>query len=233
MKTSFLLIFIFVFFFSVKKLLAEDGMHILQNQCASCHALTKPTDNSLERLWNRKGPDLYYAGLKFQKDWLVKWLQQPTVIRPAGEFYLKHIKTTPKGDEIDPSTLSAHPKLSPTEAQVVADTLMNFKPEGLLTAAKFKNEPINPTIGAMFFGKLRGCSSCHATKEGGGGLSGPELFDAGDRLQGDFVYSFIEDPQKFEPHIWMPQLDLAEADLQRLTSYLMSLHGSSSQKEKK
>ncbi|WP_052292026.1 c-type cytochrome [Candidatus Methylacidiphilum infernorum] len=226
-------LFILSLLLCLDKLFADEGMEILQRQCASCHALTRPADSSLERLWNRKGPDLYYAGLKFQKDWLIKWLEQPTVIRPAGEFYFKHIKATPKGDEIDPATLSPHPKLSAKEAEAVANTLMSLKPEGLVTAGQFKNEPINPTIGAMFFGKLRGCSSCHATKEGGGGLSGPQLYNAGDRLQADFVYSFIQDPQKFEPHIWMPKLDLAEADLQRLTSYLMSLRESSQKKEGK
>ncbi|CAI9085489.1 cytochrome C [Candidatus Methylacidiphilum fumarolicum] len=232
MKIGYFYFLSLFFYLAINWLVADDGMQILQTQCSSCHAITKPTDNSLERLWTRKGPDLYYAGLKFQKEWLVKWLQQPTVIRPAGEFYFKHIKKGPNGDEIDVSSLSPHPKLSPNEAESVANALMSLKPEGLIIPGKFKNEPVNPSIGAMFFGKLRGCSACHATKEGGGGLSGPELYDAGDRLQGDFIYSFIEDPQKFEPHIWMPKLELAEADLQRLSSYLMSLHRSQ-QKEGK
>ena len=45
----------------------------LDASCASCHALTKPTDTSLERLISRKGPDLWYAGSKFNADWLVTW----------------------------------------------------------------------------------------------------------------------------------------------------------------
>ena len=42
----------------------------LDPSCSSCHALTKPTDTSLDRLWTRKGPDLWYAGSKFNADWL-------------------------------------------------------------------------------------------------------------------------------------------------------------------
>src|SRR3546814_6228355 len=56
----------------------------LTSQCASCHALTRPADTTVEHLWNRKGPDLWYAGDKFNREWLVGWLQNPTTIRPGG-----------------------------------------------------------------------------------------------------------------------------------------------------
>src|SRR3546814_2688297 len=45
----------------------------LTSQCASCHALTRPADTTVEHLWNRKGPDLWYAGDKFNREWLVGW----------------------------------------------------------------------------------------------------------------------------------------------------------------
>src|SRR3546814_21082258 len=40
----------------------------LTSQCASCHALTRPADTTVEHLWNRKGPDLWYAGDKFNRE---------------------------------------------------------------------------------------------------------------------------------------------------------------------
>jgi hypothetical protein len=49
------------------------------------------------------------------------------------------------------------------------------------------------------------------------------LSSAGDRLQGDYVAEYIRDPQKFDPHIWMPKLELTDADIQKLTGYLMTL----------
>src|SRR5690554_69421 len=64
----------------------------LTAQCTSCHALTKPADTTVEHLWTRKGPDLWYAGDKFNRDWLVGWLQNPTTIRPGGVMWLKHTK---------------------------------------------------------------------------------------------------------------------------------------------
>ena len=64
---------------------AASGAQMLQSQCASCHALAKPEPDALERLITRNGPDLYYAGVKFNKEWLAAWLQNPTVIRPYME----------------------------------------------------------------------------------------------------------------------------------------------------
>lgn len=54
---------------------AQSGSD-LQGRCASCLALTKPTNPTLDHLWERKGPDLWYAGNKFNRDWLVQWLQK-------------------------------------------------------------------------------------------------------------------------------------------------------------
>ena len=62
----------------------------LKNECASCHALEKPAAPSVQRLWDRKGPDLWYAGDKFNRDWLAAWLQHPTTIRPGGVFWRAH-----------------------------------------------------------------------------------------------------------------------------------------------
>jgi mono/diheme cytochrome c family protein len=200
---------------------AADGDAILKQQCAPCHALSKPSDLSLERLWKRKGPDLYYAGVKFNQQWLVQWLQNPARIRPAGEFYFKHVKMTPGGDIVDIAALPRHPRLSKADAEAAAAALMALKgPDAMVSKGAFKKQAVPALIGAMFFEKLRGCAACHMDKPNSGGLSGPELYDAGKRLQPDYIYAYIKAPQRFDPHIWMPQLDLSETDLQRLANYL-------------
>lgn len=207
--------------------LASNGADILKSQCINCHATAKSEKPGLDHIWERKGPDLYYAGSKFNKPWLVKWLQDPVRIRPAGEFYKKHIKPGDKEDVVDESTLTPHMKLSKADAEAVADALMALTgPAGLVNKGAFKNEKVNMSMGGMFFNKLRGCGACHMAKPGTGGLSGPELYTAGDRLQADYVYSYIKDPQKFDPHVWMPTLNLAEPDLQRLTGYILQLSAS-------
>lgn len=206
--------------------LAASGTEILQSQCAGCHALEKPGDASIDRLWSRKGPDLWYAGAKFNKEWLVRWLQEPTVIRPAGVMYRKVVKAGEAGtpDVIDATQVPAHQKLSAADAAAAADALLTMgAAAGLVQKGAFKQEAPNAAMAALLFNKLRGCSSCHAGKAGGPPHSGPELFSAGDRLQPDYVVEYIRDPQKFDPHIWMPKLELTDADIQKLAGYLTTL----------
>lgn len=203
---------------------AEEGQELLRSQCAECHALTKPSDLSRQRLWDRRGPDLYYAGQKFQKDWLVQWLQAPSRLRPAGALYAKHIKPGPERDVIDQQTLPAHVRLSPADAEKVTAALLTLSgPPELVERGAFTQALVNPTLGRLFFTKLRGCASCHMAAPGEGGVSGPELYSAGKRLQPDYIYSYIKDPQRFDPYVWMPKLNLSEQDLQRLTGYLVQL----------
>jgi len=199
------------------------GAALLKSQCMSCHALAKPESASLDRLWERKGPDLHYAGSKFKQPWLEKWLQKPVRIRPADELYARHVRGTDKEDAVDESTLTPHVKLSKAEAESVAAALMALAAPDLVEKGAFKGEKVSMTMGGMFFGKLRGCGACHMAKPGSGGASGAELYTAGERLQADYIYSYIKNPQKFDPRIWMPTLGLAEPDLQRLTGYILQL----------
>ena len=205
--------------------LGAPGADALAN-CSSCHALAKPANADLDRLMTRNGPDLYYAGVKFKKEWLVAWLQNPTVIRPGGVMFVRAVKAGAPGttDTIDASKVSAHPKLSAADAAAAADALMALgASESLVQKGAFKQEPINAMMAGLLFNKLRGCSSCHSVKAGTGGISGPELYTAAERLQPDYMVEYIRDPQKFDPHIWMPKLELTDSDIQKLAGYLASL----------
>lgn len=202
------------------------GFGILKSQCISCHAIAKPENANLDRLWERKGPDLHYAGSKFNRPWLEKWLQTPTRIRPAGELYTKHVKSSDKEDSVDEATMAPHIKLSKADAIAVAEALMALTgPADLVSKGAFKGERVSMSMGGMFFGKLRGCSACHMAIPGSGGRTGAELYTAGERLQGDYIFSYIKNPQRFDPYIWMPTLNLSDPDLQRLTAYILQLGG--------
>jgi cytochrome c2 len=196
---------------------------LLTRQCIACHAVSKPEQATLDRLLTRKAPDLYYAGNKFNKAWLVNWLQNPTTLRAGGAMFVNAVKPGDKSiDTIDPASVPAHPKLSAADAAAAADLLMALKVDGLVTAGAFQNGPPN-SMAKMLFSKLRGCTSCHMAKPGGAPTSGPELYSAGERLQPDFVYAYTKDPHKFDAHVWMPSLGLTEADLQKLTGYIATL----------
>jgi mono/diheme cytochrome c family protein len=191
--------------------------------CSGCHALTKPSDTSFERLWTRKAPDLWYAGDKFNRDWLVAWLQDPKPIHPAGYPYFKTVKEGTEHDEPDPTKITPHVKLSKPDAEAAATALLALKgPADLVPAGAYKGDP-GGRMGALAFIKLRGCQACHQGEGGQGGLSGPEMTDAGARLRPDFIAAYTADPQRFDPHVWMPKLKLNDQDIQRLTGYLTAL----------
>ncbi len=203
---------------------AADGAAILQKQCVSCHNLKGPAPQTLQELWSRKGPDLFYAGNKYRKEWLVAWLQKPQRIRPAGEFYEDHIKPGPKGDVVDAATLSDHGALSAADAQAVADELMKLKPhDDLIAREKIDEGTVSRQMGEMAFDKFMGCLACHRIEPDYGGLSGPEMYTAGKRLQPEFIASYIRSPQAWDPKIWMPNKHVTDANIQKLVHYLQLL----------
>ncbi len=195
----------------------------LKAQCSSCHALEKPAAPSVARLWSRKGPDLWYAGDKFNQPWLVKWLQKPTPIRPGGVMWFNLAKPGEPRDTLDTSQLKPHPSVNAATAAKLADGLMKLKSGGLVVPGAYKTDPPpNMTMAKMSFGKLRGCAACHSDRPGEGGLSGPAFHDADERLQADYVYAYAKDPQAFDRYVWMPKMALTDQDLQRLTAYIVS-----------
>jgi mono/diheme cytochrome c family protein len=200
---------------------ASDGMAILQKDCVSCHNLKGPAPQTLQALWDRKGPDLFYAGNKYRQDWLVGWLQKPQRIRPAGEFYGKHIKPGVKSDEIDTATLEKHVALSKDDAVAVAAELMKLKPhDDLIAKENIEPGTISKQMGEMAFNKFMGCMACHLIEPGYGGLSGPEVYTAGKRLQPEYIASYIRSPQAWDPKIWMPNKHVPDANIQKMVRYL-------------
>ena len=200
---------------------ASDGMAILQKDCASCHNITGPEPQTLQALWDRKGPDLFYAGNKYREQWLVTWLQKPQRIRPAGEFYGKHIKPGAKSDEVDAATLENHVTLSKDDAVAAASALMKLKPhDDLIAKEKIEPGTVSKQMGEMAFDKFLGCMACHFIEPDYGGFSGPEIYTAGQRLQPEFIASYIRNPQAWDPKIWMPNKHLSEMNIQKMVHYL-------------
>lgn len=201
---------------------AEEGL--LQGDCAACHNIKGPTAQTLKAVFEKKAPDLFYAGNKFRQEWLVSWLQKPTRIRPAGMFHGEHIKVGVKGDEIDTSTLTPHPALSKADATSVAAELMKLKPhDDLIVKEKVEPGTISMQMGEMAFDKFLGCMACHLIEPEYGGLSGPELYTAAKRLQPQYMLSFIRSPQAWDPKSMMPNKNLSDANIQKMARYLESL----------
>ncbi len=203
---------------------ADDGMLILQKRCVICHELSGPAAQSVQELWQRKGPDLFYAGSKYNAEWLEKWLVKPRRIRPAGHHPIQHIQPGKKRDRVDTTTLTSHPALSPNDAEEVTEALMKLKASAkMMGTAVFKGGSISVSFGEMVFDKFNGCMACHEIEPGYGGLSGPEVYTAAKRYQADYLVSFITDPQAWNPKTPMSNRHVAAPNIQKMVQYLQAL----------
>jgi mono/diheme cytochrome c family protein len=203
---------------------AADGKAILDKHCISCHNINGPAAQSVEELWARLGPDLFLAGSKYKAEWLEAWLIKPVRIRPAGHHAVQNIHPGKERDVIDTDKLKPHLALSSNEAKVVTELLMSFKaPSDLVKKGAFKGGKISVSFGEMVFDKFNGCAACHQIEPGFGGLSGPEVYTAAQRLQEDYLVSFISDPQAFNPKTAMPNKHTSKPNIQKLVQYLIAL----------
>ena len=187
-----------------------------QQGCDACHRFSPeaPADR-------RKAPDLFFAGNKFQRDWLESWLQNPVPLRPAGYV------TDPGFLKGRPTVGVPHPRVDAGTARLLTEELMRLTlPDWKAGVAR--TEPLSK--GERFqakrlFERDYGCIACHKSVNlvgaPRGGVSGPSLLNAGRRYQADWLVHWLNTPRRFEPRGRMPVFVLPEEDLQLLVRYIM------------
>lgn len=173
-----------------KELLAEYN-------CAGCHSITGI----------KKGfvPSLDGIGSKVSKEWLQKWLTDPSSVSPNTKM---------------PDFL-----LSTEEVELLSDFLMTFTEtnEGL------ELDPLPEVLrgeipeslfdeGETLFRTAR-CISCHSINSKGGNIA-VELGTVASKASKQWIYNFIKDPQKLQPGITMPQYGFSENEIQAVTAYI-------------
>lgn len=186
--------------------------------CTECHRFS--ADDSQE---SAKGPDLFYAGDKFQEKWLQSFLRKPVMVRKAG------YSGDPGFLRGEPTLTQPHPALADKDAAEMAQYLLSLKHPDLLTG-KVDDEPLSKGKRArvkILFERDFSCIACHEginlAGKARGGVSGPSLADAGNRLQPDWVYSWLQSPKIFLDKGRMPVYDLEDETAVLLTKYLMTL----------
>ncbi len=198
---------------------ALDVAAVIQGKkCAVCHRFAKD-----DAVGAYPAPDLFYAGDKFQSKWLTGFLLKPEAIRIAG-----HI-TDPGFLQGQPETQGSHPSLSEEEAEAMGAYLMSLKLEGLGPAkvdagALSKGQQVKAKI---LFERDYGCTACHKgvnlARKPKGGISGPALIDAGNRLNPDWIYHWLKNPKAFLARGRMPVYKLDDAAVVQIVKYLMTL----------
>ena len=187
---------------------------VKEKQCDTCHRFSK--DES-----EKSAPDLFFAGDKFQKNWLENFLRHPEVIRLSG-----HTRD-PGFLKGTPQYTGPHPALNPKEAQQMTDYLMSLKVlkkvPPLELPALSKGTRVRVKI---LFERDYSCIACHQSynlaRQPRGGVSGPSLIDAGRRLRPEWVYQWLKNPKQFITRGRMPLYTFDEETLRKMTQYIMS-----------
>ncbi len=193
------------------------GTGILEDKnCGSCHRLSAEETEK-----NFTGPDLHYAGSKFQPKWLTEFLKNPEIIRP-GRFI-----TDPgllKGRSKNPPPHHSFPE---EEANAMAAELASLK---ISRQTSVTPEPLSKGQRAKIkyqFERTFSCISCHQSLNLAGkvrgGISGPSLVNAGNRLQANWVADWLNTPETYTKKGRMPRYEMDPTTLSQFTRFLMML----------
>ncbi len=180
---------------------SEEGKKIFEEKCISCHAMAPTQKMPVKEYRQVKGAPLWFSGSKFKKEWLAGWLAKPVPL--LGVTW----GTVEKGT-------NEHIALPEAEAAQVTEYLMSAvdvkmeSGKAVVMPKKRSQKRKFLTNSRQLFEKHQGCYACHRYLNKRnlelGGFSAPSLVTAKDRLNGDWVYSFLQNPQKYYPNTKCP-----------------------------
>ena len=195
---------------------AFDGKKVFtEKKCAGCHQTKGPArEKTIKDQLAKKAPELWYAGSKFKPGFLEKWLADPQPIRP-----MKYYSLTEKNP-------ADHPRLERAQALAVAAYLMGLK-SGAVKPGSVQAQD-NPR-GRVIFLKKQSCYGCHQVRQGDaivGGLTGPSLVGASNRLTPEWIYAYLSNPKVFKPVKDMPNYEgiLSDEEIKPLAAFVAAFN---------
>jgi nitric oxide reductase subunit C len=203
-------------------LLPQGELRFRQMMCTTCHSLAVTRAGETKMIGGEIGPELTKVGSKVNEEWLVAWLWNP-------ESYLEHGNMPRYGwtDE-DLYKVSQYVMNKLTDS----DLLSNVPQLGAATEDDIKT-------GKRLFAE-KGCASCHALN----GVApqkdfGPDLTALGAKNASElefsrakiphnlvsYIQAKLQDPVSVNPAARMPQYNWEPADLDAVTTALLSQTG--------
>ncbi len=173
--------------------------------CFGCHKI-----EGFEHLW-KVGPNLEHVGTKLEKDWIVRWLQNPKAFRPTTHMpRIFHLSNTGSAEDRE--------KSQATIAGITAYLMKQSQPVELTKAPK-KGDAKE---GEKLF-KEMGCLGCHSVGNVGVSTHGPNLSGMGSKVTRDWLFTWLKDPKHYQADTRMPSLRLTDEQASDITSYLLTL----------
>lgn len=190
----------------------QRAKELIRQTCVQCHRLEGNADSR----FNLKAPDLIWAGSKYQRPWLIRWL--------TG----KEAPLYAKGYRWDLAEAPAkHPTVTQAEAEAIADYFEQHNKDPRVKVGAFdvsKVTKFEASFGGMAY-KAHACLGCHTIEENGKLIGGPQsaaLQNAGRRYNQDWLFRFGQNPQDFTPHSGEFLADATEPQLRAVIGFLMA-----------
>jgi mono/diheme cytochrome c family protein len=165
--------------------------------CYGCHE----TEGFGKDVYKMIGPDLTKLSSKLNPEWIVKWLTSPSGFRP----------TTRMPDF----------KLEDEDIRAITSFLWQKSKDTKVMAAEVYDEEMIEE-GAYLFESV-GCLACHNDVEDSERSHGPNLARIGEKVDYDFLVSWLLKPKAYQPGTKMPDFRLDDEEAAFLAAYLMSL----------
>ena len=207
------------------ELVSQGELRFKQMFCSTCHSLAVTRAGETKLIGGDIGPELTKVGSKVNPEWLVGWLRDP-------QAYLPHTRMPRYGwsdDDLYKVTQYIATKLTDS------DLLTNVPQLGAPTDQEVE-------LGKRLF-QEKGCGSCHSIA----GLNpqkdfGPDLSALGAKNASElefgkaaiqhhlvsYIQAKLQDPTSVNPAARMPQYNWNSADLDAITTALLSMKGAPS-----
>jgi len=203
-------------------LISEGEVRFRQMMCTTCHPVAVTRGGETKLIGGDIGPELTKVGSKVKQEWLVAWLRNP-------QGYLAH-NNMPRYGWTDEDLY-----------KVSQYVMNNLTDSDLLTNVPQLGAPTDEevTTGKRLFTE-KGCASCHSLNGIGTQKEfGPDLTALGaknaselefgkakiERNLVSYIQAKLQDPMAVNPAARMPQYSWNKADLDAVTTALLSETG--------
>ncbi|MCR4291157.1 MAG: cytochrome c [Candidatus Scalindua sp.] len=165
---------------------------------------------------SKNGPTLKNVVYKANKEWLKKWIDNPSAMIPNARMPRLMLSS----EDIDAvlAYLESIADSSFPKQQWEAGLL---KAEDDMTDDEYENMEELVSGGKAIWGRAR-CNICHPVKGKGGAVGvGPDLGRLAEKINRDWLYLWIKEPRGYFHETQMPRYRFEEDELRKLVEYLM------------
>ncbi len=165
----------------------------------------------------KNGPTLKNVTHKANKEWLKKWISDPSEMVPNARMP----KLMLSDDEIE-AVLAYLTSIADKELPKQEWDPYLLKEEDDMTDDEYEDMDELVSGGKAVWGRAR-CNICHPVKGKGGAVGvGPDLGAVAEKINRDWLYLWIKEPQSYFHQTQMARYRFKDDELRQLVEYLMT-----------